>query len=289
MKKLTVIITTLLLGLTVAAQQTNGLKGPVRSVHHVKIDSSTCQWEGCYLKPPTFEESRFLVFAKDGLLEEKSSNSRYGGFQTLIYNYNKKRQLVQVLGKTPNSNYREEYRYKGKKLMSYKQIYVSDHMLDTFSYRCEYDSKGRLLHITNEEEYTCPEIKTYDSNGFLITEDFDSHIHIVYLRNNKGLLQKMLEYHITSYLDENDEWHCRTQDTAYCVTEYLYTDKGEIAEERVTEYGKYSVTTFRYLEHDEYGNWTRRKIAVPTVSGDSVVYDEIRMFTYYPDKSKKKR
>ena len=74
----------------------------------------------------------------------------------------------------------------------------------------------------------------------------------------------------------------KLKDVEIETNEYFYTPNGDLAEIHKVEYGKKGVTTYRYLEYDSYGNWTRRKVLYLR-DNENVVCDEIRLIIYYKE------
>lgn len=264
----------------IATTTSKGLKGPVRSMHWIVVDSSTCKWHGCVQDPPTLIESMYWVFSPDGLLLEASShNSRNGEAMSESWHYDKKRRPTQVLQMWADRAVCWEFRYDGNRVRSYT-VYSDDSDDDTVIYRCDYDRKGHLLSVTEEGEHACPNVDLY-TDGFL-AEINNGTWHVVFVRNGRGELLKDSTYNIESDFDEHGEWKCWPRDTAIETNEYFYTPNGDLAEIHEVEYGKKGVTTYRYLEYDSYGNWTRRKVLYLR-DNENVVCDEIRLLIYYKE------
>lgn len=265
----------------IATTTSKGLKGPVRSMHWIVVDSSTCKWQGCVLDPPTFIESMYQVFSTDGLLQEFSYNGRNGAATSESWHYDKKRRPTKVLQKRFDGATRWEFRYDGKHVQSYTVFSDRDNDYDdTVIYRCEYDRSGNLSSITEEGEHACPHIDIYE-NGFLVEKNTGDW-HVVFVRDGRGELLKDSTYYMESDFDEHGEWKCWSADTAIETNEYFYTPNGDLAEIHKVEYGKKGVTTYRYLEYDSYGNWTRRKVLYLR-DNENVVRDEIRLIIYYKE------
>ena len=269
----------------VVSSASEGLKGPVRSVHWVKVDSSTCKWRGCTLVPPTFIESWHIVFADDGLLSEEFYNNRQGSAVLITRHYDKKRRLKKIVRLEPTGNVRFDYHYDGRRVQTYTVCWNSDtayHDSDTATFRCHYDKSNNLLSVTEEDVEACPHVDYYE-NGYRVLRKTGDW-HVVYVRNPQGLLLKDSTYLTESGFDEHGEWKCWPGDTAIETNEYFYTPDGDLAEVRKVEYGRKHVTTFRYLEYDAFGNWTRRKKTYTKSDGTTEITDEIRMISYRTSK-----
>ena len=178
---------------------------------------------------------------------------------------------------------RWEFRYDGNRVRSYT-VYsddFDDFDDDTVIYRCDYDRKGHLLSVTEDGEHACPYVDLY-TDGFLVEKNNDTW-HVFFVRDGRGELLKDSTYNMESDFDELGEWKCWPRDTAIETNEYFYTPDGDLAEIRKVEYGKKSVTTYRYLEYDACGNWTRRKVMYLR-DDENIVRDEIRLISYYKEK-----
>lgn len=255
-----------------------GLKGPVRSMHWVVVDSSTCKWHGCTLEPPTFIRTWHTTFADDGLLLEEFCNDRNGAAVLISRHYDKKRRLTKVARLEPTGCVHWVYHYVGKHVQTYTCYSDSD----TVSFRCNYDRNNNLLSVSEEDVEACPHVDVYE-NGYRVSKINGDNL-VVYVRNLQGLLLKDSLFYIESGFDEHGEWKCWPEDTATESSEYFYTPDGDVAEIRSVKYGRKYVTSFRYLEYDSLGNWTRRKKTYTKADGTVQITDEIRMISYYTSK-----
>ena len=125
-------------------------------------------------------------------------------------------------------------------------------------------------------------VETYENGLLMMWDRYDDRI--LYIRNEQGQLLKELIYWVDCGYDDNDEWYRKPTDSLIYCDEYIYTDRGDLAEKRemYIEFGELYITSYTYLEYDAYGNWTRRRVKYTNNLGEEAkLRDEIRQIYYY--------
>ena len=262
----------------VVSLKTEGLKGPVRLVNHRQVDSSTSGWKGCTVVHPTLIFAEIWIFAKDGLLKEYIYSEKNCCWSS-VHTYDKRRRLKHI----ESNNYEVRFSYKGKRVKEYKWItYNEIYKNDTTQYKFKY--QGNVVSIDRIEKrgYRMSSVETYENGLLMMWDRYDDRI--LYIRNEQGQLLKELIYWVDCGYDDNDEWYRKPTDSLMYCDEYIYTDRGDLAEKRemYIKSRELYITSYTYLEYDAYGNWTRRRVKYTNNLGEEAkLRDEIRQIYYY--------